>query len=41
MAIYINVADSLNLDRDAISGHRDMGHKMQLVYNDVLPKNNL
>ena len=34
-----HVADVLGVDRESLTGHWDIGHKLQLVYGDVLPKN--
>ena len=38
LSLVHHVADVLGVDRDALTGHWDVGHKLQLVYGDVLPK---
>ena len=38
LSLVDHVAEVLGVGKGSISGHWDMGHKLQLVYSDVLPK---
>ena len=38
LSLVHHVADVLGVERDTLTGHWDIGHKLHLVYGDVLPK---
>ena len=38
LSLIDHVADVLGVEKRSLSGHWDMGHKLQLVFSDVLPK---
>ena len=41
LSLIEHVAEILGVEKGSITGHWDTGHKMQLVYNDVLPKDKM
>ena len=40
LSLIDHVADVLGVEMKSLSGHWNMGHKLQLAFSDVLPKDN-